>query len=391
MKDKQTPNVAVLVDTATEWGRRLIRGVTQYAQCHGSWYLWTRPNSQHRAIRLPPGWHGQGIIARVASRATFRHVTATGLPVVNVSAFQVPGVELPGVTIDLPAAARLAAEHFFDRGLAHFAYCGPEDHPQVEPHHQAFVRAIDEAGFLCHTYSRRRARLGPRWRDQQRNLCDWLRKLPKPIGILTWTNDRGQEVIHACRVTGLLVPEEVAVLAADDDPLMCEACQPPLSGIALTSEQIGFEAAALLDRLMQGQAVPERPILIEPSPVIERQSTDTLAMEDRDLALAVAFIRSHASEPIQVSDVLREVPLSRRQFERRFVAALGRTPAEEIRRAHLNRARHLLLHTEMPIPDVASAAGFASREYMAQVFRKELGVSPLRYRLRNRGRPRQLD
>ena len=193
-------------------------------------------------------------------------------------------------------------------------------------------------------------------------------------------------MIHACRQAGLLVPEEMAVLAADDDPLMCEACQPPLSGIALTSQRIGFEAAAMLDRLMRGGRVPKHPITLEPSPVIERQSTQTLAMADKEIARAVAFIRNHAATPIQVANVLREVPLSRRQFERRFQAILGRTPAAEIRRVHLERAKQLLIDTEMPIPDVASASGFASREYLAQVFKQELGLSPLQYRFHNRGR-----
>lgn len=387
MTRKHPPNVAVLVDTATAWGRRLIRGITHYAQQQGPWYLWTRPSAQHQPLRLPPGWQGQGIIARVASKATARHVQAAGVPVVNVSAFEVPGAGLPSVIIDLRAAARLAAEHFRDRGLRHFAYYGPQGHLHIDRHRRAFAEAVQEAGFACLAYQAagQNGRQS-NWRQRQRDLRQWLRTLPKPVGILTWTNDRGQEVIHACRMAGLLVPEEVAVLAADDDPLMCEACQPPLSGIALTSERIGYEAAALLDRLMQGRRPRKLRVLIEPTPVIERQSTDTLAMEDRDLARAVAFIRQHAGQPIQVADVLREVPLSRRQFERRFQAVLGRTPAAEIRRAHVERAKQLLLNTDLSIPQVAYAAGFASREYLTQVFTKETGISPLRYRLHHRGR-----
>jgi LacI family transcriptional regulator len=178
-----------------------------------------------------------------------------------------------------------------------------------------------------------------------------------------------------------LAPEDVAVLAADDDSLLCETCQPPLSAMSLTPEYVGIEAASLLDRLMRGGRVPKKPLLLEPSQVVERQSTQTLAMADKEIAQAVAFIRARASRPMQIADILREIAISRRQFERRFHAALGRSPATEIRRVHMDRAMRLLRGSEMPIPDVAAAAGFASREYMAQVFKQELGMSPLRYRL----------
>ena len=386
MADRRTRSVAILIDTATEGGRRLIRGIVNYTQQHGPWYLWIRPNVQESPLRLPPDWHGHGIIARVASQAIARHVLAAKTPVVNISAIHMPGVDFPRVTVDLEKAAHLAAEHLLDRGLRHFAYWGPSGCAYTI-HHDTFTQAVTEAGFECLTYvSGRQPRTGARRHDHYRDLRKWLCSLPKPIGILTWTYDRGQEVIQACRQADLLVPEEVAVLAADDDSLLCEACQPPLSAMSLTLERTGFEAATMLDRLMRGCRAPKQPTLIEPSPVIERQSTQTLAMRDRDIAQAVAFIRSHAAKPIQVADVLREVALSRRQFERRFQTILGRTPAAEIRRVHMERAMQLLIDSEMPIPDVASAAGFASREYMAQVFKQELGLSPLRYRLRDRGR-----
>ena len=176
------------------------------------------------------------------------------------------------------------------------------------------------------------------------------------------------------------MPEQVAVLAADNDDLLCEACIPSLSGIALTSERIGYEAAGVLDRLMHGGRGPKRPILIAPTGVVARQSTDTLAVDDADLARAVAFIRGHATDPIQVADVLREVPVSRRWLERRFGEVLGRGPGEEIRRVRLGRAKLLLAETDMPVPQVAVRAGFGSREYLAAAMKSQTGLSPRQYR-----------
>jgi len=387
--DKKTPHVAVLVDTATGWGRRLVRGIIHYSRDHGPWYLWVQSRGQEAPIRLPPRWRGDGIIARVGSRATARHVAAAGVPVVNISAIEIRGADFPRVATDLNAAGRLAARHFLDRAFRHFAYYGLEHRSFVNRHYQGFAGTVSGVGAPCPFYgTTTESGAGARtaWHTRQKGLIRWLKTLPKPVAIVTWTTEQGREVIHACRRAGLLVPEQVAVLAADNDELLCEACTPSLSGIALTSERIGYEAAALLDRMMQGRSAPREPILIEPAGVVARQSTDTLAVDDVDLARAVAFIRSRAAEPIRVGDVLRAVPVSRRWLERRFRESLGRGPAAEIRRVHLERARQLLVETDLPIPKVAAASGFGSPEHFAQVFKSRIGRSPLRYRSLVRGR-----
>ena len=182
------------------------------------------------------------------------------------------------------------------------------------------------------------------------------------------------------------MPEQVAVMGGDEDSLLCETCNPPLSGVALTSERIGYEAAALLDRLLHGEPQPNEPILIAPTRVVVRQSTDTLAITNPDLARAIAFIRVHAATPIRVSDVLREIAVSRTWLERSFQQALGRSPAEEIRRVHLDRAKQLLADTDLAIPQVAAASGFTSREYLACAFQRATGLTPRQFRQQARGR-----
>lgn len=386
--EENTPDVAVLVDTATGWGRRLVRGVVNYSQ-RGAWYLWIKSGGQDTPMWLPPGWRGDGIIARVGTQAAARRVRATGVPVVNISAIELPGVGFPRVATDLLAAGRLAAEHLLDRGFVHLAYYGLAHRPYVDRHFDGFAQAVSAVCDDCPFYgttldSGAGARTA--WSSRQRGLSRWLKTLSKPVAIVTWTTELGRELIHACRREGLLVPEQVAVLAADNDELLCEACSPSLSGIALTSERIGFEAAKLLDRLMHGGRPPKTPCLLQPTGVLTRQSTDTLAVDDPDLARAVAFIRSHATDPIRVEDVLREVPVSRRWLERRFREMLGRGPAAEIRRVRLERAKHLLAETDTPVPEVAHLAGFGSREYLAAVFKSELNLSPRQYRNRTQAR-----
>lgn len=387
MKRPGTPQVAVLVSTSTAWGRRLIQGVVNYAHQRGPWALWCEPSTFHPEVHVPAGWQGHGIIARVATQSMARHIQGTGLPCVNISAIDVEGATFPRVMPDFRRLARMAAEHLLDRGFQNFAYYGPRQRSLVQYHYEGFAAALREAGRACIPY-RPRPRppgLSP-WLARHNDLMRWVTSLPKPVAMLTWFVECGRDVIEACRQAGVLVPEEVAVLACDDDPLLCEACLPPLSGITSSSEQSGYQAAALLDRLMRGKRPPRRPILIEPTSVIPRRSTDTLAIDNADLAQAIAFIRTHAGESIRVSDVLRRVPFSRRQLEQEFHRVLGRSPAQEIRRMHLQRARRLLAETDLSIPDVAASSGFNSPEHFARSFRAQFGRPPLKYRSLVRGR-----
>jgi len=387
MQPSSAPQVAVLVSTSTAWGRRLIQGVINYARQHGPWALWCEPSTFHPEIHVPAGWRGHGIIARVATQSMARHISATGLPCVNISAIDLEGVSFPRVMPDFRTLARMAAEHLLDRGFQNFAYYGPRQRSLVRYHYEGFAAALRTAGRLCIPYRPRPREPGlSPWRARHEDLMRWVKSLPKPVAMLTWFVECGRDVIEACRQAGVLVPEEVAVLASDDDPLLCEACLPPLSGITSSSEQSGYQAAALLDRLMRGKRPPKRPILIEPTSVIPRHSTDVLAIDNADLAQAIAFIRMHAAESIRVTDVLRRVPFSRRQLEQEFRRVLGRSPAEEIRRVHLERARRLLAETDLSIPAVATSSGFNSPEHFARSFRAQFHRPPLKYRSLVRGR-----
>ncbi|HWB52833.1 MAG TPA: substrate-binding domain-containing protein, partial [Tepidisphaeraceae bacterium] len=349
------PRVAILVDTATGWGRRLVYGVMAYARKHGPWHIWVEPRGQQEHLRTPPGWAGEGIIARVATKAMARELTDQRLPIVNVSGIQLRGApDFPRVTTDLRAAGNLAASHFLDRGFSNFAYVGMSRLAYVREYARGFVETVEARKHSCHIYRPLTSATG--WKEQQAELGQWLRALPKPLALFAW-GLRGLSVLEACHSAGLRVPAEVAVLAGDEDDLLCEAANPPLSGVETPTELIGHEAAATLDRLMKKLSPPPEPQLFAPTRIVTRQSTDTLAIEDPEVAAAVQFIRDNAAQPhVDVPAVLRAVPISRRALERRFEQVFGHTPAEEIRRVRLDRARQLLLETDMPIPNVATAA-----------------------------------
>jgi LacI family transcriptional regulator len=219
------------------------------------------------------------------------------------------------------------------------------------------------------------------------DLEDWLADLPKPVGLLAWDSDRGRLVAEACANARIRVPEAIGLLSGYNDDLMCEIATPPLSCVDHSPDRIGYEAAALLGRLLAGAPPPPRPILIPPAGIIARRSTDALAIEDRAVADAVQFIRASVHEPIGVDDLLDVVPFSRRLLERRFLIALGRSPAAVIRRVHVEHAMDLLTRTDLPISEVAAASGFNHTEVLNRIFRREVGMTPGAYRRQFRHHP----
>ena len=307
-------------------------------------------------------------------------------PVVNVSGIDLTEPAFPQVTTDLGESARLAAYHFKERGFRHCAYFSLLGLPYVATHQQAFSEAVARAGGDLTSFAvKPRTGAEPDWNLDLGKLGFWINSLPKPIGILTWNPSSAREIIYACEAAGLLVPEEVAVLSSTDDELLCELLDIPISGILVDAEQIGWKAAELLDDIMHRRAGPKEPVLIAPRGVATRQSTDTLAIRDSALAKALNYIRQNAALPLQVDEVARHAGVCRRVLERRFTQ-LGRTPAEEIRRVRLGRAKQLLSETEMTIPDIADAAGFGSPAYLSYIFQKELHTTPRKHRLEARSR-----
>ncbi|HEX7652828.1 MAG TPA: substrate-binding domain-containing protein, partial [Verrucomicrobiae bacterium] len=381
------PRVAILVDTSTSWGRRVVKGINNYSLKHQAWQLFVEARGLEEQLRIPPGWQGDGVIARVSNESLAAELRASRLPVVNVSGIDLAGAGFPRVITDVDALARLAMQHFLNRGFHHFAYFSLWGLSYVAAQQRAFIAATQQAGYDCDVYGVR-SHIGaePDWNLDSAKLQTWLQALPKPIGILTWNADSSRQLVYACELAGLQVPEEVAILSGSDDDLLCEVSHIPISAILVAAEQIGYQAAELLHRQLRKIGLPPQPICLKPTGIVTRQSTETMAIRDRALVKALSFIREHADQSIHVDAVTRHAGISRRGLERKFGQVLGRTPAAEIRRVHLERAKMLLLETDLPIPEVASGSGFGSPEYLTYVFRTELKQTPLKYRQWLRGK-----
>ncbi len=375
--------VALLVETDRSYGRGLLRGLARWSHLHGPWSFFVEPGTIRTEVPRLEEWGCEGVIARVVNDRVARQIAALGLPAVVLAYTAGPGQIRLG-TGSPGSEGAMAAEHFLDRGFQNFAFCGYSE-AVYAGRQQVFQARLAEAGWTVDVYRSPRVRKAGWWGVQQQHMVQWLSGLPKPVGLFAGNDDVGRRVLEACQTARLAVPDEVAVLGVDNDELLCELCNPPLSSIALSTEKAGFEAAAALERMMAGKRPDRAEIIVVPTAVVTRQSSDVMAMEDRDLAMAVRYIREHAAEPIHVEDVLKAVPLSRRAMECRFRRVLGRSPNAEILRVHVDRAKMLLTSTNMAMPWIAQHSGFATPDYMTFVFQRATGMKPLQYRKYHQG------
>lgn len=375
------PRVAIIVETSMASGREIVKGIAQYVRENAPWSIYYEPG--HFQEKVPAWlrhWHGEGIIARVRNREMAEALAATRLPVVDVLG-NIPDTQIPVVQVDDQAVAQLAAEHLLERGFRHFAHCSVRGPAWAERRRDAFVARITEAGRTCDTYQLPAMQTKAWFSETARQrLADWVQQLPKPVGIMACNDTAGQKVLEACRRCGVTVPEEAAVLGVDNDEALCQIADPMLSSIIPVHDRVGYHAAELLDRLMQGHRVPAAPLFLKPTTVVVRRSTDVLAMDDRDVAAAVRFIREQACSGIGVEDVVRRVALSYSTLRRRFQRILSRSVHDEIIRVRLERAQELLAETNLSLARVAVATGFEHQEYLGAVFRAKLGLTPKQFR-----------
>jgi LacI family transcriptional regulator len=377
-------HVALFIESARVSGRNILQGVIRYVRERSSWVTYFEP----RGLEDPPPrwlahWHGDGILARVATPALAEAIHATGRPVIDLRG-TLQERRFFRVLSNNARIAQLAFTHFRGRGLQHFAFCGlpPGLHQNQDQRRNEFQRVVEEAGLQCSEFHFRSRPAD--WEQTRLQMAAWLRALAKPVGILACYDDHGYQVLEACRLAELRVPEEVAVLGVDNDPVLCNLTRPPLSSIEVNGVQIGYEAAAWLDRMMDGRKPPPDPILIEPGGVVARRSTDLLAWEDPAVRAAVGFIQEHACEGIRVSDVLKVVSLSQNALEQRFRRYLGRTPKAELLHVQIERACQLLRETHLPLKSIAHRTGFSSEKYFSYAFLHQCGMSPTVYRKRHR-------
>ena len=289
------------------------------------------------------------------------------------------------VVPDEQQIADLALAHLLDRGLRDLTTFRFDDSPFAVARDQRFRDSAARAG----------ARVAPGWwiddakpartLEDSATLMAWVRGLPKPCGVFGCCDAWTRVVARYALAAGLRIPEDLALVGVDDDPLECEVMAPPLSSIAVPWRSVGRSAADLLRQALAGKSIAGQRLVLPPAHVVVRRSSDVLAIDDAIVARAVTWIHENGGRRVTVPMVARAAGVTRQRLERRFRAALGRTVMQEVRRAHVEVARRLLATTDLELIHVATRSGFTNAALLSEAFRRELGVTPGAYRRRVHG------
>jgi len=398
--------VAVDTERASVWRPLLtqsLRGILRYAAQDPSWQLLFNKGPLEQRGRFKrfedlPALGADGLITiGIQTVRSRQRIKALGIPVVAIPGRGSEG--FPAVETDWRASGRMAARHLLDRGFRHFAFVSDLAILSMLMPYESFAGTVAAKGCSCAWFSlqykvredlipnpRKAAKAGA---DEygagpgDKNFLQWLQDLPKPLGVMASGDSRAQQVLSACKILGLAVPGEVAVVGQANSELICESTQPPLSSVEPNGARIGFEAARLLGRLMAGEPAPDTPIWIPPRDVVARASSDALAVSDPHVRAAVGFIRQNLPNPIGLREIVRASGICCSGLERLFHIFLGRTVHAELLRQRIERAQQLMARTDLSLPHIAELSGFKS-SYFSNVFAAKAGMSPGQWRREHR-------
>jgi LacI family transcriptional regulator len=388
--------VIVLLGTERGYRRRLLRGISSFFKLHGHWDVYlSQALSFSEIFKLMKGWNPDGLICDALPSAEMEKFLLLKIPVVAMGMDHIRDEKIGHLVPDNIQMGKMAAEYFLEKAFKSYAFCGynflglPErGRPSWSRQRlTGFWTALDEKGFSAAVHENPiEANLfhgDERKLYKEKDLAqigNWLKELPRPVAVFACNDARAGDVITAAKLVGLEVPDQVAVLGVDDDEFVCDFFTPPISSIAYNIERTGYEAAQLLEKLIQDQKVDSLDIFIKPTHVTERQSTDSLQIEDPDVRSALRYIHDHSNRSLQIRDILEHVAISRRTLELKFAKTLGHTLHDEIHKGHLQQIKKLLTQSNIPIFDIARSLGYTSEQNISRLFRQAIGCTPREYR-----------
>lgn len=385
----RSARVALLIGTTSGYDRDLLSGIGAYVGQHGPWRLHPfghrLDTSGIEILGSLKRWRGDGLLASVGSGHEVIALAKLDTPTVFIGHFKLPRGErpVPQVGTAVAEGSRLALEHLLDAGLRSLAYVGLANVFGSELRRDTFLNAAERAGLDAPSIHDLRSTT----RDVEHEIArlnEWLRQLPKPVGIFAVSDQAAVLTTVAAIEAGLELPREVAVLGTSNDEALCEFIHPRLSSLDTNLYHVGYASAQLLDRLMDGEKPPTVPIMVSPIGIIERESTRVHHVDDVDVAAALDFIRAHANEGIEAVDVAEASALGRSSLERRFRLLRRRTLAEEIRNVRLEQAKTLLRETDLPLVEIVERCGFNFASGFTRTFRTYVGMVPSAYRQKTR-------
>jgi LacI family transcriptional regulator len=387
-KMNNVPKITLLIDLSATPGRNLMRGIARYARIYGPWQLNHVASDFYDAspqqadilnILKEIMKNSDGIIMLEPDVVDFSR--NLDFPIVIASAIRDTKVSTrPTVLTNSRRIGEMGANYFIQKGFKNLAFCGFRKMLWSEHREKYFTATAQKAGLEIYA---KRLTYPHREKLKESNLeriGEWIKQLPKPAGIMACNDYCGKLVIDSCRRASISVPDEAAVLGVDNDDIICDLTYPSLSSISLNTEKGGFDAAALLDKIMKGIAVDTQIILIEPVGVQERQSTDIIAVDDKIVSDIISYIKRNSRKLLQVTDIIEEFHISRKYLYKKFTDNLGTSVYDQIRKIKIEEICRMLVETNKSIKEIALEFGFYNVDHIARFFSQVKGITPTQYR-----------
>lgn len=377
--------IVLLSDFSEEYYKNLLRGITRYSKDHGPWTFCKMPTYYRETIGIngilkwAKEWEADGIIGQFYNGEEVEKFTEAKIPVIAQD-FKERFTDIPNITGAYRETGALGADYFLKKGFKNFAFYGFGNIVWSRERAEGFEERIQEAGFDVHYYEHKDSRGIDLWYYKPSALSDWLKSLPKPVALMACDDNQGHHITEAARHAGIRIPDELAVLGVDNDEMVCDLSDPPLSSIELDSEKSGYEAARLMEQMIEDQVCYADDIIVNATQVVTRHSTDIFASKDKYIVSALKYIHGNLDKNLKVDQVLKEVPLSRRSLEKRFIMTTGYPVYEYIYNQRIEKFTQKLLETDMTIFEIALDLGLSDSKNIARQFKQIKGVTPMEYR-----------
>lgn len=377
--------VILLLDFAEEYSKSLLKGISKFSTENGPWTFCRMPLYYRETIGMEgildwaKDWGAHGIIGQLYNNMDLQMVLDSGMPIIAQD-FKERFEVLPNITGDYRKMGMIGADYFLKKGFKHFAFYGFNNIVWSRERAEGFEQRIRENGFEVHYFEHRKARSTDIWHYKSTSLSNWLQKLPKPIALMTCDDNQALHITEACRQNKIRIPEEIAVLGVDNDVMLCELSDPPLSSVAMDIEKGGYETAKLMEHMIQHGHQSHYDIIVEATHIVTRQSTDIYATQDEYIASTLRYIHQNIEKNLQVKDVVKEIPLSRRSLEKRFLNITGYPIYKYIFNLRMEKFTQKLLETDMSVFEIAMDLGLNDSKNIARQFKQVKGCNPIAYR-----------
>lgn len=380
-----------LSDFTEAYAHHLLQGILTYAKQKDqeAWVVCRMPPSYKETygikgvVEWAKKWEANAIIGRFNHDDDIDLFRRNGI-IAIAQDFKRRFNNIPNITSNYHDTGRLAARFFIEKGYEHFAFYGYKDTVWSDERCDGFYEGVKEAGYgkNFHTYTNQQ--LETLWYYDSTPLLNWLKQLPRQTAVFCCDDNQGNKITEICKSNRIQIPEHLAVLGVDNDTTLCELSDPPLSSVHLDIEAGGYETAELIMNLMTQKDFQPQDVIIKATSIINRASTNSFATDDMYINEALEFIHSNLDKALNVTDLVKKLPLSRRLLEMRFKKVTGRSVYNYIIYNRIEEFARKIHETDKPINEIATEMEFYNYSNLVQQFKQIKGCTPTEFRKRNK-------